>query len=174
MLKAIALGLAAGLTPLCALADEVGQVTATLGGEERTWYAISVKRGEETASTASLKNSKRLSSLTIQAHPEPRFTTSDVLSLDADWFGLAAAGKAPTTVEILYLPQGMSNPFYTTDQVETRPVMTFDTLAIDGETGQTAGSFTARLCRVAKLYEAPDTSDCLDLEGRFDTQLRIR
>ena len=155
-------------------AEEIGQVNAEFDGEQRQWFTIAVKRGDEQAMTASFKNSKRLSSLTVQGHPEARFTTKDVLSVNADWFGEYAPGKAPVSVEILYFPVGMSGPFYTTDQVPDAPVLTIESLDLGSEPGYVAGTFAGRLCAVPKLYEEPDLNDCKAMSGRFDTAVRLR
>ena len=149
-------------------------MTVDLDGEDRSFYFISVARGDQMAMTASFVDHKRLPSLNFQAHPEPRFTTTDVLSVSGSWFGGYSEGKSLTDIEILFLPKGMSEPHYTTDQVEGDPTLTLDSFEIDGETGQVAGEFSGKMCRVAKLYEAPDLDDCMDITGTFETPLMVQ
>ena len=160
--------------PTLVMAEEVGSMTVDLDGEERSFYFISVARGDQTAMTASFVDHKRLPSLNLQAHPEPRFTTTDVLSVSGSWFGGYSEGKPLTDIEILFLPKGMSEPYYTTDQVEGDPTLTLDSFEVDGETGQVAGAFSGKMCRVAKLYEAPDLADCMDITGTFETALMVQ
>ncbi|WP_417260829.1 hypothetical protein [Celeribacter sp.] len=68
----------------------------------------------------------------------------------------------------------MSESYYTTDQVEGDPTLTLDSFEIDGETGQVAGAFSGKMCRVAKLYQAPDLDDCMGVSGTFETSLMVQ
>lgn len=162
------------LFPSFLLAEEIGTMTVELDGEARRFHFISVTRGERTAMSAGFVDHERLPSLNLQAHPEPRFTTRDVVSVSGSWFGGYSADKPLTGVEILFLPEGMSKPFYTTDQVPGDPDLTLDSFGIDGDTGQASGTFSGKLCRVEKLYEAPDMNDCKDISGTFETVLQVR
>ncbi|OWU85995.1 hypothetical protein ATO6_03750 [Oceanicola sp. 22II-s10i] len=162
------------LTPTLIRADGIGTVDATFDGEARTYHTISVKHGEDTAATATYNNTSRLSSLSIQAHPAPRFTSTDVLSISIDWIGEIDAAKSPMSVEVLYLPQGMSKPFYTTDQMPEAPKITFDSLDISASPGHATGTVEATLCLVPKLYEAPDPTDCMQITAGFDTAIYAR
>ena len=154
-------------------AEEVGKINLTMNGEAREFFVISATRGDETVRTASFKDDGRLPSLDVQGHPVPRFTASDVFSISAFWFGSFDPGKSPD-VEIIYLPETMTKPFYTSDQVPEAPQFTLDSFEQDGTSGRATGSFTAKLCFVPKLYEPPDMNDCKVIEGTFDTALDVR
>ncbi len=162
------------LCPGLLLAEEIGTMTVQMDGTERTFHFISATRGERTMLSAGYIDHPQLPSLNLQAHPEPRFTTTDVISVSGSWFGGYQEGKPLTGVEILFLPDGMRNPFYTTDQVGGEPTITLDVFEIDGETGRASGSFSGRLCLVSELYETPDMDDCIDVSGVFETALQLR
>lgn len=162
------------IVPSAVFADQIGEVSATFDGSERQWYTLERTVGEQTAASASFRNTKRLSSLNIQAHPEPRFSNVGVLSISASWFGTFELGKAPVSVEVLYLPEGMSNPFYTSDQVTDGATLAIESINLDEGSGHITGRFTAKLCHVTELYEAPDMGDCKDIDGAFDTKLQVR
>jgi hypothetical protein len=68
----------------------------------------------------------------------------------------------------------MSKPFYTSDQVADGAQLAIESINLDGDSGQVTGNFSAKLCHVAKLYEAPDMNDCKTIDGTFDTQLLVR
>lgn len=162
------------LLPQFGFAESVGTVDVDLGGEVRTFHTVGMKRDGQTAMTSTFNLSDRLSDLTIQAHPVPRFTSTDVISINASWFGAYSDGAAPASVEVLWLPEGMSKPFYTSDQVSEAPVLEIGMINRDGETGQITGTISATVCRVSGLYEPPDMEDCLPLTGTFDTQVLVK
>ncbi|MHA3980618.1 hypothetical protein ACW9UR_23370 [Halovulum sp. GXIMD14794] len=168
---AMALSLA---LPAMLSAEEIGGMTASFDGEEREWHIISVTRGERTAMSASFSGPERLPTLSLQGHPEPRFTTSDVLAVSGSWFNGYDPGKSITGVEINFMPQGMSKPFYTSHQVPGEATMTLESLELGEETGQAAGAFSGKICLVQELYGEPDLADCKEVSGRFDTLLQVR
>ena len=170
-LRAVCLGV---VLPGAVGAEEAGKITAEIDGTQRVWSVITVTRGDESMISASFNGSNRLASLSLQGHPEPRFTTTDVLSVEGMWFGGYSADKPVTDVEIIFMPEGMSNPFYTSDQVPEQATITLDTLDVGETEGRATGSFSGKICRVAKLYEEPDLDDCINLSGTFDTAIQIR
>jgi len=174
MKKIISIALFLLSWPAIVCAKEVGQINAVFDGEERQWYVISVERGDQTVLTASLSNLKRLPSLSLQGHTTPRFSNADVLSINASWFGAYDPAKAPASVEIIFMPKGMSNPFYTSDQVPEAPELTIETMEFDDASGRAKGSFSGKVCLVPKLYEAPDLDNCKTISGTFDTGIQVR
>lgn len=170
----IALIILSLVSPATLWADEIGKLTASFDGEDREWHVISVTQGERTAMSASFGGSKRLPTLSVQGHPEPRFTTSDVISVSGSWFNGYAPGKDVTGVEIIFMPQGMNKPFYTSDQVPGDASMVLESLDLSEEAGEAHGTFDGRICLVQELYAEPDLEDCMDVSGRFDTALQVR
>lgn len=160
--------------PAALWAEEIGQINADLDGQARQWFAISVKQGDREALSASFRNDERLPTLSLQGHPEPRFTSTDVLSVTASWFGAYDPAKSPTDVEIIFMPEGMSKPFFTSDQVDETPTLKVDTMEWSDGFGRAAGSFSGKVCLVPKLYEAPNLDDCKTVSGTFDTQIQVR
>ena len=160
--------------PAVLCAEEVGQINANFDGEERKWFIISIERGDKKALSASLSNLKRLPTLALQGHTQPRYSSTDALSIDIAWFGAYDPAKAPASVEIIFMPKGMSNPFYTSDQVAEKPTVTIDKLEFDDNSGHATGSFSGKVCLVPKLYETPDPNDCKLISGTFDTEIQVR
>ncbi|QEP30327.1 hypothetical protein [Pukyongiella litopenaei] len=161
------------VVPTAVSAEGVGTITADFGGETKEWHIISVTRGNETAISAGYRDHRLLPTLSLQGHPEPRFTVNDVLSISGRWFGGYDESKPISGVEIIFMPNGLSNPFYTSDQVPGDPVMTLERFEKDGEAGHATGVFSGKVCLVPEMYAEPDMSDCKDISGSFDTPLRI-
>lgn len=159
--------------PAALWAEEVGQINADLDGEARRWFVISVTKGDRTALSASFRDDKRLPRLSLQGHTEPRYSSADVLHVTAFWFGDYDPEKKPTA-EIIFMPDGMSKPFYTSDQLEEKPTLTVDSMEWSDGAGQVTGSFSGKICLVSKLYETPDPEDCKTISGTFDTRIEVR
>lgn len=161
-------------SPAVIWAEEVGQIKAQMDGKERQWFVVSAQRGDKQVLTASLSNLKRLPTLSLQGHTEPKFSNTDVLSISAHWYGAYDPAKTPTGIEIIFMPKGMSNPFYTSDQVPESPTMTVESMEFDESFGRAKGSFSGKVCLVPKLYESPDLNNCKMLSGTFDTDIQVR
>lgn len=159
--------------PTAIWAEGVGTINANFGGEQREWHIISVTRGSETIITAGYRDHRMLPTLSLQGHPEPSFTVTDVLSISGSWFGGYSESKPISEVEIIFMPNGMSKPFYTSDQVPGDPVITLERFEKGDETGHASGTFSGKVCLVPELYAEPDLNDCKEISGNFDTPLRI-
>jgi len=158
---------------ISASADEFGRIEATLNGEARTWYTLSLTQGGQTDASATFSTGSFTSDLHMQAHPRPSFTSTDVLSIDLMYQGAYQPGAAPMDIEIMYLPTGMQPPIWTSASTGTPVSVTFDELSLDGDVGRAVGAFSATLCMVETIGADPDTSQCQPIEGRFDTQVMI-
>ena len=155
-----------------AMANEFGQVTATLDGTERTWYTIYIQRGDEITATATL-NSGQTTDLHIQSHPRPAFTTDDVLIVDVMYLGDVSPGGAPFSIEVMYLEKRMSGPIWGSEGAARQPTLAIESLDLGDDEGHVAGGFSAQLCFIERIGADPDTGKCKDVEGRFDTRLQI-
>ncbi len=160
-------------TALPATAEEFGRIEATLNGEDRIWYTLTMTQGGQTDASATFSTSRFTSDLHLQGHPRPSFTTSDVLSIDLMYRGEYQPGAAPMEAEVIYLPTGMRPPFWTSSRTGTPVTVTFEELTLEGETGRAVGAFAATLCMTEVLTDDPDPSQCQPIEGRFDTQVMI-
>lgn len=164
----------AAFFPAFASADAFGTVGLSLNGETQTWYTIANSSGADLSATATFTNNSSLSSLSIQAHPEPAYSAEKVLSLTLTYYGAYETGKNPISTEVVYLTEGVRNPFYTSDGVAATPNVSIEILE-DGENpGRVTGQFAAKICLLKELSGEPDPNDCKDISGRFDTGILIQ
>ncbi|MCX7560561.1 hypothetical protein OS190_13370 [Sulfitobacter sp. F26204] len=161
-------------TPCLAQAEQFGSVSAVLDGEQQDWFTISDGAGENMAASASFRKGKTLSDLSIQAHPQPRFSSKSVLSISVSFLGEYEAGKAPMTTELIYLTDGMRKPFYTSEGVTDAMSVDIELLEAEDSIGTVKGTFKSKVCLVKELYADPDLDVCKDISGSFDTQIQIR
>lgn len=162
------------LLPIIASADQFGTVAITLNEESQNWYTISSNSGGALSASATFTNDTTLSNLSIQAHPEPVYSANNVLSIALTYYGAYETGKAPITVEVVYLTDGIQNPFYTSDGVASTPTASVEFLEDGKNPGHVTGHFAAKICLLKELSGEPDLNDCKDIKGRFDTGLQIQ
>lgn len=160
--------------PSLASAEQFGTVSFTMDGVEQEWFTISEGTGEDMAASASLKSGERLSNLSIQAHPAPKFSSKNVLDIDLTFFGANAPDKAPNFVDVIYTTNGMRAPFYSNKGSAVAPTATVEFTDEAGNLARIKGTFTATLCLAKDLYGDVDTSDCRDVSGSFDTGILLR
>ncbi|WP_112322735.1 hypothetical protein [Oceanibium sediminis] len=173
-MKTLLLGLVMCLPAALPLsAEEFGRIDGTLNGEPRNWYTISLTQGGQSDASATFSTGGITSDLHLQGHPRAAFTTSDVLSIDLMYMGAVEPGKAPISVEVMYLPTGMTPPFWSSEEAPAPASVTFEELTLDGDIGRAVGSFSATLCKVESLTSGANTSQCQQIEGQFDTQVLI-
>lgn len=165
---------AVALLPSFASAEQFGTVALTLNGESQDWYTISNGSGAELSATATFTNNASLSNLSIQAHPEPVYSSDKVLSLTLTYYGAYETGKAPITIEVVYMTDGVRNPFYTSDGGDSPPTVSIDLLEDGHNPGHVTGHFAAKICLLKELSGEPDPNDCKDITGRFDTRIQIQ
>lgn len=174
VIATLALALAASAP---AQAEEFGRIDATLNGDARTWYTITLQQGGQRDASATF-SSRRIgfsssSDLHIQGHPRPSFTTSDVLSIDLTTVGDIEPGTVADGVEVMYMPTGMRPPFWTSGEGAGSASVSFETLTLDGEIGRAVGTFQTTVCIKETLMADADPTRCQDIAGRFDTQVLI-
>lgn len=155
-------------------AEELGQVTAFVDGEERVWYTITFPQAGETVFTASLEQKPYQMELLIQGHPVRRFTSKEVLSVDARFAGTYEVGDAPLSVEILYTPNGLSGPLWTSRGAADAPRLQIIELTAWGGTGDLVAIVSGEICRRARLFSQTDRSDCKRVSGKIETRLEVR
>ncbi|KPP85917.1 MAG: hypothetical protein HLUCCO07_03750 [Rhodobacteraceae bacterium HLUCCO07] len=152
--------------------DEFGRIEADYGGETRVWHTISLEQGGEFHASAEYRKTSMITTLHVQGHPELKFTTSDVLSIDLTWMGEPKPGEAPISVEMMFMPEGMKGPFWISADA---PEAAEADLAVelDGDRGRVSGTFSGMLCRQADMTTPPDTSDCKSISGTVDSGLLV-
>lgn len=156
--------------PLAAGAEEFGTVTVDLGEGDKTYYTITAESDGETAATSEMRKAGMFTSLSIQAHPEPRFTATDVISVDLTWMGEYAPGKAPNAVDMIHMPDGMNGGIWTSENVPEP--LTAD-LDIDAEGGTVSGTFSGMLCYQESMAADVDTDTCKEVSGTVDTGMLV-
>ncbi|RDD99789.1 hypothetical protein DTW92_02525 [Paracoccus pantotrophus] len=165
-----------GLT-LCLAQPALAQIAKTAMGSVEATIGDSAYSGEtldvpsEGTSTAEIRSFGPVTSIQIQAHdPESESIMRNVLTIEVSLMGSDASASIMETT-ISWWPEGMSPPYYLGDDNGTAPEVVFDRLSLE-DGGSAQGRFSAVLCRRDSLLAEADTSDCLPVEGTFDTALR--
>lgn len=168
-----ALGLALFLlspTKAQAAGDVLGEVVATIDGTPYHGETLHVL--SEGTATAEFRSLGPVTMVTIQAHdPDAGGRLQRVLSLD---FSLTGRDASTSVMEatLSWWPEGMRKPFYLSEDSGTEVAIALERLSLDEGDPEAAGTFSALLCRKDSLFAAIDNSDCLSVEGSFDTVLR--
>ena len=159
--------------PLVSGAGELGRITAFLDGQERTWHTITMEQLGGDVATASLTLGARLTELQVQGHPEPRFSTDDMLSLEVRYLGPYAPDATPLSLDIMYMPDGMGGPFWTTRGAPVQPEIDILVLDVWGGFGRLQAVFSGRLCLRRIISSATDPTTCKQVSGLIDTRLVV-
>ncbi|WP_417268761.1 hypothetical protein [Celeribacter sp.] len=160
--------------PAATAAEQLGTVSIIWDGEAQDWFTISDDSGDALIAWASLKNGERLSSISIQAHPNPRFSSKNILSISLTYLGAFEPDTPPNEAEFIYTTNGMRPPFYTSAGAPIAPTVTIEGYEATQQDGQLTGTFSATLCLAKDLYGDVDTNDCKDLSGSFSTGILLR
>lgn len=165
--------LAALATAEAASAEEFGRIKAALDGEAREWFTIAMETDSGTAATATFgAGPMNTGNLHVQGHPRPSFTSTDVLSVDTMFLGTNGDAQQ-MDVSVMYMPDGMSGPYWQSDGAPGEASLMLETLEIGeaGDIGRASGRFEAEIC----LKESPaaplDTTNCRRISGSFDTRV---
>jgi len=160
--------------PVATAAEQLGTVSIIWDGEAQDWFTISDGTGDALIASASLKSGERLSSISIQAHPKPKFSSKNVLSISLTYLGAFVPDTPPTGAEFIYTTNGMRPPFYTSAGAPVAPTVTVEGYEATQQDGQLTGTFSATLCLANDLYGDVDTNDCKELSGSFNTGIVLR
>ncbi|MFW8566112.1 hypothetical protein [Orrella sp. 11846] len=148
----------------------VGAVNATIDGTPYAGETLDVP--SEGTSTAEFRSFGPTASLSIQAHdPEAESIMRNVLSIKISLMGSDASASI-MDASVSWWPDGMSKPFYLSEDSGTAPEVVFDALSLEDGASTAQGSFSAIVCRKDSMFAEADTSDCRQVEGTFDTPLR--
>lgn len=117
--------------------------------------------------------------LTISGHDpaSPNILTEQVLALDVFLTSAEPPLGVPIPADISYFVESSGGfipaVFYFSGEDDAEASVTFDQLDLTPGGGHASGSFRASLCRMegARLMDGADLSDCMPVEGRFDTAL---
>ena len=74
-------------------------------------------------------------------------------------------------VDILYTPNGLSGPLWTSRGAPTPPELQILSFEIWGETGDLTAIFSGQICKRPRLFSQTDTTDCKSLNGLIETRI---
>lgn len=159
--------------PLPATGEALGRITAYLDGVPQNWHTVTMQQGGRKVATASFTQGARLSELRIQGHPEPRFSTRGVFSLEVRYLGIYVPATLPLSVDVMYVPEGLGGPFWTS-RGATRPA-TVDVVELEtwGNYGRLVAAFDAELCLRAMISAFTDPTTCREVTGVIETELSV-
>ncbi len=148
----------------------IGVVNATINGAPYAGETLEVP--SEGTATAEFRSFGPVTSLTVQAlDPQAESMMHNVLSVEISLMGETASASI-MEASVSYWPGGMSAPFYHSEDSGTGTEIVLDALSLSAGASAITGSFTAVVCRKDDFFAETDTSDCLPVEGSFDTALR--
>ncbi|RUT28511.1 hypothetical protein EMQ25_16150 [Arsenicitalea aurantiaca] len=148
----------------------IGAVEATIDGEHYSGETLDVP--SEGTSTAEVRSFGPVTSISIQAHdPEAESIMRNVLSVEVSLMGSDASATI-MDASVSWWPDGMSGPFYLSEESGTAPEVILDAIFLEDGAAAAQGSFSALVCRRDSMFAEPDTSDCRQVKGIFDTALR--
>lgn len=150
--------------------SKIGELNATIGGE--AYRGETVGAAGERAASAEFRDLGAVKSVKIQAHdPAADGFMQNVLAVEFTLAGSdASAPVAGATIS--YWPTGMEGSFYHSEGSAPAPQVTLDEVSFEQGAASASGRYTANLCRKADFFSEPDTSDCVTVEGTFDTALQ--
>src|SRR5690606_23956543 len=109
-------------------ADSMGSVTATIDG--KPYSAITLSSTSSRAASATFSQIGAMVQISIQGHDLDTGDIMDnVLNLEVSLMGADASSKIYEAT-LMYWPQGMSKPFYTSDGVGSTVAVTWDQLSL--------------------------------------------
>lgn len=149
----------------------LGILEASIDGTEGRWETLAVPA--EGAATANYRITGATTSIAIQGHDRTaEHMRQNVLNLEVTLQGETAEAEVLTAGVNLF-PDGLENPFYVSDAEGAGASVSFDHLELGDEEGTAVGRFTATICRRESIAAEADPNSCREVEGRFDTQLRV-
>ncbi|MBC00600.1 MAG: hypothetical protein CML67_13755 [Rhodobacteraceae bacterium] len=149
----------------------VGEIEATIGDAPYVGATLDVP--SEGTSTAEYQSFGPVLSISIQAHdPQSDSIMHNVLSVEISLMGTDASASLMDGSSVSWWPKGMSEPFYMSENSGQEPEIVLEALSLEEGAARARGRFSARMCRQDGFTSEPDLTDCLTVEGRFDTALR--
>ncbi|MBY9068163.1 hypothetical protein K1X12_14725 [Hyphomonas sp. WL0036] len=161
---------AVAVLPSCAQVQTttVGTMKAQIGDQAYAGEFLEVP--SEGTTTASFQAFGPVTNLALQAHdPRAESRMKNVLTLDLSLMGNDASASI-TAATVSYWPEGMGKAFYTSDEGGEAQV-SLETLSLDTAGGQITGRFNSTVCRKENHFAEIDMSDCLTIDGSFETAL---
>ena len=151
--------------------EVIGEITATLDGEQRVWQTLAATGEEESYNTGVSDIAGFMWDISIQGYPDGRPGIAGALSITL----IGMTGEdTPQEALILYVPERMTQLYSSPeDGVEAGEIVQIERLELDEEGGFVEGRFAAPLCFKDGFMAPPDPEDCLEIEGHFATDLPL-
>ncbi|KPQ07742.1 MAG: hypothetical protein HLUCCA12_04900 [Rhodobacteraceae bacterium HLUCCA12] len=159
------------------MSDSLGEMADELSDAERAQLEA-IEEAMARATQGAAGGMENIS-LSISGHDtdSPNILTDQVLALDIHLTNADVAPGTAMPAEIMYVVEsgGQMVPelFYVSGEDGSDSTVTFDRLDLSAGSAHAEGRFAATLCRMEgeNLMDGADLSDCMPVEGRFDTPL---
>ncbi|WP_205758644.1 hypothetical protein [Qingshengfaniella alkalisoli] len=149
----------------------VGAINATIGGEPYAGDTLDVP--SEGTATADFQSFGPVTMISVQAHdPQDESIMHNVLSIEISLMGEGASATLMEDPTVWWWPEGMSEPFYFSEDSGVVPDVKIDELSLEDGAAAIKGSFSAQICRKESMFAEADMNECKPIEGTFDTALR--
>lgn len=163
---------AAGV-PRASPGETLGRMTAFVDGVPRSWHLITFEKGGELTSSAGFRQTAHKAEFFLHGHARPEFTSKGGLSLEVRYPGRYAPDVQPMGIDILYLPEGLRGPIWTSNDAPEPPSIEVIAFDVWGGVGYFEAVFQAQLCLREFIYSPTDTSQCLSVSGQVSTELLV-
>jgi hypothetical protein len=161
------------VAPGRAASQGLGRIEARIGDTDMRWQTITTARTRGTEASAAIRFGPRLTEIQIQGYPGAEFTSSDAISVDVRYLGPYAPDAVPMSVDILYMPEGMGGPFWTSNGATIAPTVRVLALDVWGAFGRIDLLFAGELCLRMIISAATDPGRCQEVTGRIETDLFV-
>lgn len=153
-------------------AQVVGQVDAIWQGWLKSWRVVTIDRQSGPVHAAEFGPVRLGYEIAIQAFADAAQPTRDSISFEFLLVQKEGQGSVFQAGDMLYLPQGMSGPFWSSrGSPFTLEVLHFDAW---GDVGTLEAVFDGTLCQRARLSEPVDRDNCRTINGFISTKLHRR
>lgn len=163
---AFAFGSAAFVIPAFAM-DEIGQVTASFGGETLAWSTLQAAPDE---TTVDVYESGATTQIDLSAHDLSVGVMNNMLSITGTWIKADTIGKPALEAAIDYLPKGVTGAYWSSQDAPEQPSLILTVVTKTDAGAHVEGQFTAQLCAHASMGAVGDLSDCKPISGTFSTE----
>ena len=161
----VAVMLGAGTTSLAA-ESVIGEIVATIDGEEREWRALGPD-GSGADYNTSLQVFGPMQVVDVMGLPPGRPGLRGSIQLT---FTLTSGGLEPFDQEVIYAPEGMRRMWVSLEGEDLITVEHFETGA-DG--AEVSGQISGRVCLRESMFAEPDEDNCKPIEGSFRASVPI-
>lgn len=150
-------------------AKVIGNIEGTIGDNAGPWEAIEIVRGSDVISTATWREvMKGLVDYSIQGHEGARFAVANSVGIDMQLWG-----QQRMSTDVVWFPESGLSPNYSA--VDGSVTVNFDSvepLEASGDTLRVIGTAQGKIYLHQGPNTPPDMNDSLDVNLRFETEMR--